>query len=185
VGHLLPYTRSSDTAHCFSAIVRVQELCYFAKRSVMPTPRSRLLSTSCRALLRESKSQSLVRKYGTVSAAPAPTATPRSRAFEDAIEAKAPRNNWTKEEIKEIYDTPLMKLAFAAVSWNSAYGLVCRPSNKSFPGHSAQEIPQSCLNSDVHINEHQNRRMQRRLLIREWHDDPLRHGQLSFSESLS
>ncbi len=83
----------------------------------MPAPRPRTLVASCRALLHESKAQSLVRKYGTVSAVPAPAATPPAGAFENAIEAKSPRNNWTKEEIKEIYETPLMKLAFAAVSY--------------------------------------------------------------------
>lgn len=69
---------------------------------------------SCRALFCESKPQSLIRRYGTVSPAPAQAATPPAGAFEKAVEATAPRNNWTKEEIKEIYDTPLMKLAFAA-----------------------------------------------------------------------
>jgi biotin synthase len=65
-------------------------------------------------LFQESKSQSLVRKYGTVSSVSA-APTPQSAVFERALEANAPRNNWTKEEIKEIYDTPLIKLAFASV----------------------------------------------------------------------
>jgi biotin synthase len=56
-----------------------------------------------------------VRKYGTVSS----VSTPRS-AFENALEASAPRNNWTKEEIKEIYDTPLMNLAYAAVCFKGS-----------------------------------------------------------------
>ncbi len=50
----------------------------------------------------------------TVSAAPAGSTT--SSALQNAVDAKAPRNNWTKAEIQEIYETPLMKLAFAAVS---------------------------------------------------------------------
>lgn len=77
--------------------------------------RPQSLVKSARALLQESKSQTLIRRYGTVSAAPAQNATPQSPAFEKAVGADAPRNNWTKEEIKEIYETPLMKLAFAAV----------------------------------------------------------------------
>lgn len=85
----------------------------------MAAPRPHFIAMSCRALLRESKAQSLIRRYGTVSPPPAQAATPPSGAFEKAIEATAPRNNWTKEEIKEIYDTPLMKLAFAAVSHRS------------------------------------------------------------------
>ncbi len=76
--------------------------------------RPQFFIASCRALLRESNSQFLVRKYGTVSSISAGP-TPQSAVFERAVEADAPRNNWTKEEIKEIYETPLMKLAFAAV----------------------------------------------------------------------
>jgi biotin synthase len=83
-------------------------------RSIMRGHRPQFLVKSCRALLQENKSQSLVRRYGTVGATPL---TPQSSAFQNAVEATAPRNNWTKEEIKEIYETPLMKLAFAAVSF--------------------------------------------------------------------
>jgi biotin synthase len=54
-----------------------------------------------------------VRKYGTVSPVTVEP-TPQSTVFDRALEANAPRNNWTKDEIKEIYDTPLMKLAFAS-----------------------------------------------------------------------
>jgi biotin synthase len=76
--------------------------------------RPQFLVASCRALLQETKPRSLVRKYGTVSSVSAGP-TPQSVVFDRALEANAPRNNWTKEEIKEIYETPLMKLAFAAV----------------------------------------------------------------------
>ncbi|KAN0095355.1 biotin synthase [Hyaloscypha variabilis] len=75
--------------------------------------RPQFLVSSCRALLQETKAQSLVRKYGTVSPVTV-EATPQSTVFDRALEANAPRNNWTKDEIKEIYDTPLMKLAFAS-----------------------------------------------------------------------
>ncbi|KAE9367805.1 putative biotin synthase [Stipitochalara longipes BDJ] len=71
------------------------------------------LLASCRALLQETRAQSLVRKYGTVSSVTAGS-TPQSPVLDRALEANVPRTNWTKEEIKEIYDTPLMKLAFAA-----------------------------------------------------------------------
>jgi biotin synthase len=56
-----------------------------------------------------------MRQYGTVSSVSEIT-TPQSSVFENALAADTPRNTWTKEEIKEVYDTPLMKLAFAAVS---------------------------------------------------------------------
>jgi biotin synthase len=72
-----------------------------------------LLKASVRAL---SKPQPMVRKYGTVSSISPQITTSQSSVFETALTADAPRNTWTKEEIKEIYDTPLMKLAFAAVS---------------------------------------------------------------------
>jgi biotin synthase len=85
--------------------------------SKMQCKRPQLLLASYRALLQDSKPQSLVRKYGTVSAAPAQAVTtPPSSTFENALAASGPRNNWTRGEIKEIYDTPLMKLAFASVS---------------------------------------------------------------------
>ncbi|KAL2064071.1 hypothetical protein VTL71DRAFT_4565 [Oculimacula yallundae] len=75
--------------------------------------RPHILITGCRALLQESKPHSLVRKYGTVSAV-APQVTKPASTFDKALAATSPRNDWTKEEIKELYDTPLMNLAFAA-----------------------------------------------------------------------
>jgi biotin synthase len=45
-----------------------------------------------------------------------PTSIPRNSVFQQAIEATEPRTNWTREEIQQIYDTPLIELAFAAVS---------------------------------------------------------------------
>lgn len=59
------------------------------------------------------------RGYGTVSEAPIDPATmgikKEKSVFQTAVEATSPRINWTREEIKEIYDMPLMELAFAAV----------------------------------------------------------------------
>ncbi|KAH7416880.1 biotin synthase [Cadophora sp. MPI-SDFR-AT-0126] len=75
--------------------------------------RPQFLAAGCKALLRESNCQSLVRKYGTVSVAAHQVAKPLS-TFEKAVAATAPRNDWTKDEIKELYDTPLMNLAYAA-----------------------------------------------------------------------
>lgn len=42
-------------------------------------------------------------------------ATPRTTVFENALNAKAPRTNWTKEEISEIYNTSLIDLTYASV----------------------------------------------------------------------
>jgi hypothetical protein len=118
----------------------------------MPTLRPQVAVASYRALLQESRSH-LLRKYGTVSA----VSTPRS-ALENALEASAPRNNWTKEEIKEIYDTPLMKLAYAAVCVNASH--ISKFAYTEPSGHHSQKVPQSCLDSDVYPHEHQDRRLQ-------------------------
>lgn len=75
--------------------------------------RPQFLVAGCKALLQESKPQSLVRKYGTVSAVATQVTKPAS-TFDKALAATAPRNDWTKDEIKELYETPLMNLAFAA-----------------------------------------------------------------------
>ncbi|RDL33026.1 putative biotin synthase [Venustampulla echinocandica] len=79
--------------------------------------RPHLLVKSCRAWLQETKAPPMVRAYGAVSAVSPQVTTPPS-ALDNALAATAPRTNWTKEEIKELYDTPLMQLAFAAASIN-------------------------------------------------------------------
>lgn len=48
------------------------------------------------------------------SSGPPPPPQPSS-ALQDAMSSKAPRQNWTKDEIREIYNTPLMELAFSSV----------------------------------------------------------------------
>jgi hypothetical protein len=35
--------------------------------------------------------------------------------FQEALQSTTARTNWTKEEISEIYNTPLMELSYAAV----------------------------------------------------------------------
>lgn len=45
---------------------------------------------------------------------PAPQVGEPSTAFQRATTASGPRNDWTKEEIAHIHQTPLMELAFAA-----------------------------------------------------------------------
>ena len=39
----------------------------------------------------------------------------KSSVFENAVKATGTRTNWTKEEIAEIYNTPLIRLTYAAV----------------------------------------------------------------------
>ena len=59
-------------------------------------------------------------QYGTVHDIDSATAqraahqTPND-IFTKAIHANGPRSNWTREEIAQVYNTPLLELAFAAV----------------------------------------------------------------------
>jgi hypothetical protein len=46
---------------------------------------------------------------------PPPPQARKGRVLEEAVNATAPRFDWTKDEIREIYNTPLMELAFQAV----------------------------------------------------------------------
>lgn len=81
-----------------------------------------LKRTCWRVVLQDSKTQ-WPRRYGTVAESPSLTTppSPSSSTLDQAMSATSLRNNWTKDEIKQIYDTPLMKLAYAAVS----YSLFC------------------------------------------------------------
>jgi hypothetical protein len=115
-----------------------------------------------RALLRGSRPQRSLRNYGSVSQA----TTPRSSAFDTAIAAEGPINTWTKDEIKEIHDTPLMRLAFAAVCYLAMLELFLDPFlTRDLLGHRSPEIPQPRLDPDVHPHEHQNRRVLGRLFL--------------------
>jgi biotin synthase len=77
------------------------------------------------ALRRASRQLCTVRSYSTVQDIPrsaasfidaAPPAEAPSRSvFDDAVAATAPRFDWTKEEISQIHQKPLMELAYAAV----------------------------------------------------------------------
>jgi biotin synthase len=49
------------------------------------------------------------------AAAPAPAAPKSGSALQDACSARSARNVWSKDEIREIYNTPLMELAFKSV----------------------------------------------------------------------
>lgn len=62
--------------------------------------------------------RTLARSYGTVQGAPSP-ASLSSRiplTLTDATGATAPRTTWTRDEVKQIYETPLNQLTYAAVS---------------------------------------------------------------------
>lgn len=54
--------------------------------------------------------------FGRITPGSAPPPPIATSALENAVNAKAARFDWTKDEIREIYNTPLMELAFQAVS---------------------------------------------------------------------
>lgn len=62
-----------------------------------------------RALLR--------RSYGTVQSSPsaASIASKIPLALQEATAATAPRTTWTRDEVQQIYHTPLNQLTYAAV----------------------------------------------------------------------
>ena len=65
------------------------------------------------------------RPFSTVIDAPIPAASQHTppaapsssgSVFSDAVQATAPRTTWTKEQISEVYNTPLIELTYGAVS---------------------------------------------------------------------
>ena len=44
---------------------------------------------------------------------------PPNATLTAAVDAREPRHDWSKDEIRAIYNTPLMELAFQAVSGRS------------------------------------------------------------------
>lgn len=77
--------------------------------------------------LSSARTQRFVRPFSTVLDTPidpniqqaAPPTARKSSVFEDAVNATGTRTNWTREEIAEIYNTPLIRLTYAAVRLNS------------------------------------------------------------------
>jgi hypothetical protein len=68
--------------------------------------------------LRQGQPRFLLRPFSTAhdEFVRPPGSTPASPPLQEAIRATRPRNDWTKDEIESIYRTPLMELAFSAVS---------------------------------------------------------------------
>lgn len=72
--------------------------------------------------LNSARTQRLARPFSTVLDTPidpktqqATPPTRKSSVFEDAVNAAGPRTNWTREQIAEVYNTPLIRLTYAAV----------------------------------------------------------------------
>jgi hypothetical protein len=55
------------------------------------------------------------RVAATISQTPPPPPSHGQSVFDEAVNATAARNTWTKQEISQIHQKPLMELAFAAV----------------------------------------------------------------------
>ncbi|VVT58040.1 uncharacterized protein SAPINGB_P006007 [Magnusiomyces paraingens] len=56
------------------------------------------------------------RTLATMSSPPKPATSNGESVIEKAVAANAPRHNWTREEIREIYNTPLLQLIYNASS---------------------------------------------------------------------
>lgn len=104
--------------------------------SSFPSP---MAPTRALSLLRQVCHQPTIRKsFSTVIDGPIPqppeSMTQQAFGLQEAIRANGPRNDWTKTEIDTIYNSPLMKLAFAAVSFpepGGAYASARLPINLS------------------------------------------------------
>jgi len=91
------------------------------------------------ALARPLTTTQLLRPFGTVVDAPVAAAAqqpPPSNVFESALQATGPRTSWTKAEITEIYNKPLIDLTYAAVS--ALRAPLLRPPEKA---HMANHLP--------------------------------------------
>lgn len=88
----------------------------------------RLLARPIGSALNSARPYQLVRSFSTVLDTPidpqtqkvTPPGPRKPSVFEDAVNATGTRTNWTKEEIAEIYNTPLIRLTYAAVCTNTA-----------------------------------------------------------------
>jgi biotin synthase len=61
--------------------------------------------------------RSFLRSYGTVQGSSVLSSqTQIPLTLTDATGATAPRTTWTRDEVKQIYETPLNQLTYAAVS---------------------------------------------------------------------
>src|SRR5262249_30970075 len=99
---------------------------------------------------------------------------PSSTAFDRALNATVPRSDWTKEEISEIHQKPLMELVFAAVraplvdSYNRVLHIYLPSlllSNSLRSGIPPSSFPQAICGPTLHVNEYQDRGLHRRLFV--------------------
>ena len=104
------------------------------------------------------------RSFSTVIDAPVHSSVTRSpptsptSVFQDAIQAVSPRTNWTREEISEVYNTPLIELTYASVCHISP-GTDVSLKADALSGYCSSSLPQSWGNPNVHLNEHQDWRV--------------------------
>lgn len=62
--------------------------------------------------------RTVLRSYGTVQGPPsaAAIASRIPSALAEATASTAPRTNWSREEVSQVYNTPLNELTYASVS---------------------------------------------------------------------
>jgi len=72
-----------------------------------------MASFASKSALRSLQQLTHIQRRSFASVAEAPIST--GNALSDALQAKAPRYDWTKDEIRQIYNTPLMELAHQSV----------------------------------------------------------------------
>lgn len=93
-----------------------------------PSLPSSLASTGSLSLLRQVRHWPIIHKaFSTVIDGPTPqppdSITQQRFGLQEATRANGPRSDWSKKDIETIYNSPLMKLAYAAVSTPNQDGI--------------------------------------------------------------
>lgn len=122
-----------------------------ARRAVRHIPQSRKYSIV----------HDIPRTTGSIphAAPPAPFST---SVFQNAVNAARPRHDWTKEDISQIYKTPIFELAYAAVRDIQSDK---EDHADKITEHSPQTLSQTRCCPTMYTHEHQDWRMHRRLLL--------------------
>lgn len=97
---------------------------------------------------------------------PVGSAAPAAKdALENAGNAREARTSWSKEEISEIYNTPLMELAFKAVSTLPNEDTLLEQGRRQYGtlipnvGNPPPSFSLSFCHPNVYPHEHQDRRL--------------------------
>lgn len=77
---------------------------------------ARLGQSVPRAIVSAPRAFSTVQDTPILSTSPPPQAAQSTSILQDALNAAGPRTNWTKDEISQIYNTPLVELQYTAAT---------------------------------------------------------------------